>query len=1017
VAGLALPLLPGSVAAQVAITPIAVSGAAAPAGGNYSSFNYVTPTISSSGGQVAFIAGLTGGSSGQGIFAGPPGSLQAVALLGTAAPAGGNYSNYFSSHVVNASGQVGFSVDLSGSSAFGIFVGNPGSVQVAALQGTAAPAGGNYSGFIDPELNASGAVAFHSDLAGGSSSQGIFVGSPGSMQAVALTGGPAPGGGTYSGLSYTLGLNASGQVAFEAAVNAGTNSGIFVGVPGSVQAAAMSGNAAPAGGNYNGFTAGPMLNAAGQLAFTSRLTGGSSAGGIFVGAVGALQAAALLGTAAPAGGNYSNFIGVPAFNNLGQIAFSASLSGGSSTSGIFMGAPGAIQAVALQGLPAPAGNGATFSGFNINNAIGLNALGQVAFLGNLTGTGVTGANDLALYVASPGGVVEVVRTGDMIDAGNGSGPHAVRGIHFLSSGGSFSDSGELVYTLIFTDGTSGIFESTIPVPEPLSVLLAAAGLLAAVRCRKRLAKRGGTTPAGSAVALVYPLVDRSGRRSWPVGLLAGMALHLLPGLAAAQVAITPIAVTGAAAPAGGNYSSFIPAAKSSSGQVAFSAYLTGGSSGQGIFAGPPGSLQTVALAGAAAPAGGNYSFLNGPRVNASGQVGFLASLSGSSASGIFVGNPGSLQVAALQGTAAPAGGNYYSLVNAPSFNDSGAVAFYASLTGGSSSGGIFAGTPGSMQAVALNGGPAPGGGTYFGFGNGLALNASGQVAFSANVNSATNWGIFVGAPGSVQAAAMVGNAAPAGGNYNDFYVPRINAAGQVAFSTNLTGGSSSRGIFVGAVGALQAVALQGNAAPAGGNYSDFVPDTLALNHLGQVAFYSSLSGGSSTGGIFAGAPGAIQAVALQGLPAPAGNGATFSGFANNPLGLNALGQVAFRGNLTGTGVTSANDQALYVASPGGVVEVVRKGDMIDVGNGSGLHAVSTIGFFEYGNSFSDSGELVFSLAFTDGTSGIFKSTVPVPEPTSVLLAATGLLAAVRIRKRLKHFRSFPSVDAGDSLTP
>jgi hypothetical protein len=311
-----------------------------------------------------------------------------------------------------------------------------------------------------------------------------------------------------------------------------------------------------------------------------------------------------------------------------------------------------------------------------------------------------------------------------------------------------------------------------------------------------------------------------------------------------------------------------------------------------------------------------------------------------------------------------------------------------------------------MQPVALNGGPAPGGGTYFGFGNGIGLNASGQVTFESEVNAPTNPGIFVGAPGSVQAAAMSGNAAPGGGNYNNFPTgPVVNAAGQVAFVSSLTGGSSSQGIFVGTVGSMQAVALQGNAAPVGGNYSDFGSATPALNHFGQLAFYANLTGGSSTNGIFVGTPGAINADALQGLLAPAGNGATFSGFGNS-FGFNGLDQVAFLGNLTGTGVTSANNQGLYVASPGGLVEVTRKGDMIDEGNGSGLHTVSTILFFGSGGegglpiTLSDSGELDYRLTFTDGTSGIFTSTIPVPEPSSTLLTLAGLLAAVRFRKRL-----------------
>jgi hypothetical protein len=512
-------------------------------------------------------------------------------------------------------------------------------------------------------------------------------------------------------------------------------------------------------------------------------------------------------------------------------------------------------------------------------------------------------------------------------------------------------------------------------------------------------------PDFRAIALYDTIFGRSRSRFSLVGLVAGTALYLLPGQLTAQVANTPVAVLGSAAPAGGNYSLFpYTPVISTSGQVGFDAYLTG-SSGEGIFAGPPGSLQTVALSGSPAPAGGTYNGLGSPGINASGQVVFSPGLTGGSSSGgIFVGSPGSIQAAALQGAAAPAGGTYSGFLQ-PVPNASGQVAFYADLTGGSS--GIFAGSQGSMQAVARQGSPAPGGGTYFGFFNSssLVVNASGQVAFDAWVNTSTTQGIFMGTPGSVQAVAISGNAAPAGGNYDQLFRPAINATGQVAFFSTLTGGSSNGGIFVGVPGALQTAALRGAASPAGGIY--FSLGEPVINHFGKVSFWANMTGGSSTSGIFVGAPGAINAVVLQGQLAPAGNGATFSDFNPAPPGgLNALGQVVFSGTLTGTGVTSANNQGLYVASPGGgVVKVVRTGDMIDVGNGSGLHTVSGFSFNISGgedgrpNSLSDTGVLVYSLTFTDGTQGVFTSFIPVPEPSSALFFVAGLLVANRFRKR------------------
>ena len=67
--------------------------------------------------------------------------------------------------------------------------------------------------------------------------------------------------------------------------------------------------------------------------------------------------------------------------------------------------------------------------------------------------------------------------------------------------------------------------------------------------------------------------------------------------------------------------------------------------------------------------------------------------------------------------------------------------------------------------------------------------------------------------GSPTVVALSGTAAPAGGNYTGFGSVNVNASGQVGFAASLGGGSSSLGLFVGAAGSLQAVALQGKARP------------------------------------------------------------------------------------------------------------------------------------------------------------------------------------------------------------
>ena len=107
--------------------------------------------------------------------------------------------------------------------------------------------------------------------------------------------------------------------------------------------------------------------------------------------------------------------------------------------------------------------------------------------------------------------------------------------------------------------------------------------------------------------------------------------------------------------------------------------------------------------------------------------------------------------------------------------------------------------PGGAVAggAAVAGGPAPGGYRYGTPGSPAfsqpALNAGGQVAFIAGTLNGPETGVYVGGPGAVQAAAVSGGAAPGGGTYFRFDVLALNAAGQVAFSAETNGGPGQGG--------------------------------------------------------------------------------------------------------------------------------------------------------------------------------------------------------------------------------
>jgi hypothetical protein len=131
---------------------------------------------------------------------------------------------------------------------------------------------------------------------------------------------------------------------------------------------------------------------------------------------------------------------------------------------------------------------------------------------------------------------------------------------------------------------------------------------------------------------------------------------------------------------------------------------------------------------------------------------------------------------------------------------------------------------------------------------------------------------------------------------------------------------------------------------------------------------------------------------------------TFSGISG--LTLNAAGQVAFTGNLTGPGVSVGlgNGSTLWATDlDGALVMIARTGTSFTDGLGN-THTISSIGFFGgtgnqdgHTSTFNDNGDLAFTLSFSDGTQGAFVTHIPAPGAAS-LLALGGLVTARRRRR-------------------
>jgi hypothetical protein len=265
-------------------------------------------------------------------------------------------------------------------------------------------------------------------------------------------------------------------------------------------------------------------------------------------------------------------------------------------------------------------------------------------------------------------------------------------------------------------------------------------------------------------------------------------------------------------------------------------------------------------------------------------------------------------------------------------------------------------------------------------------------------------------------------------NYSNFGNPVLNAAGQTAFVASLAGTgvtpANNTGIWsegAGSIGSPGLVAREGDAAPGAGtgvNYNSFFDPV--LNGAGQTAFVATLTGmgvtASNDRGIWsegAGSIGSPGLVAREGDAAPGtGQGVNYSTLSTSFV-LNGAGQIAFSATLTGPGVTGANDTGIWASDPDGLLTLIaRTGDLFDIDDEPLTQDFRTItdlslhGFSVSGGEdgrptfFNDAGQLAFLASFSDGSSGIFVTTItqPIPEPaTAALLAVGGLTVLVRRR--------------------
>ena len=350
---------------------------------------------------------------------------------------------------LNDAGQVQFFSTLIGTSGGviddeGIFRGTGGPLVQIARGGQAAPDGdGRFAAFRFHTLNNSGQAAFVGDLfanSGGSSeNSAIFRVDGGSLVQLAREGQAAP---DANGNLRDFGppsLNDAGQTSFRASLTATSggasdNSGIFLGNGGPLNQIVRRGQVPPDGnGSFDTFNT-TELNDVGQVAFSASLSGTPTAvddSGIFRGAGGPITQIARGGQVAPHGiGNLYQF-STRALNSAGMVAVHASLIYSDGNRGIYRGDGGPLTQIVhhLQTEP-PDGNG-TFFGFG---APSLNDAGQVAFLATFSGTSGGSSDAVGIFLFDDsGGLMQLARAGTPLLGST------VTGLGFIGDNGQYFD--------------------------------------------------------------------------------------------------------------------------------------------------------------------------------------------------------------------------------------------------------------------------------------------------------------------------------------------------------------------------------------------------------------------------------------------------------------------------------------------------------------------------------------------------------------------------------------------------
>jgi hypothetical protein len=437
-------------------------------------------------------------------------SFQVLGTLGTTVPLPTGTAfriNDFEPNALNNQGDVVYGDDLGTANdpntffGEGVFLRNShGQETVLGSANASAPGGGTFFEFEGPAtLNNQGdaAVDFLLQPQPASGPFGVnsgayrYLHSTQTVSAVVVpyvT--PAPGGGTFQGVSFGPSLDNQGDLYFVGIVptangvqvpdNPGLGMGVFkADLAGHITSIVSPGDPAPGGGTFDDagetYSNGAWVNGRGDVAFVGHVAGEealvpgfgqpdffATLGSVYVksGATGQITSIAHAGDPAPGGGVFRQAL-FPGINDHGDVVFTGDLTPAPDANqvlGVFLNSGGTVIPIARPGDAMP-GGGHLFSASDINGQTHLNNQGDVVFNATLdTSTG--GVPDTGLYQWSHGRLSLIARSGTVLPgvgtiasltnpAGIIVGPPAGT---FPFSGAINNDRGQVFFAATLTDG-------------------------------------------------------------------------------------------------------------------------------------------------------------------------------------------------------------------------------------------------------------------------------------------------------------------------------------------------------------------------------------------------------------------------------------------------------------------------------------------------------------------------------------------------------------------------------------